>query len=137
MTPLEEAPTSRGHARKSEADPFYGVKAASVFWLAELGKAGNISQFSRVNNNVDFCNTCISIARQLDWSSGEKEVALYDSPHAHYSEWLEICPVVEGWVQFSSRCLFDVTGRRGGHHTLPLGIAPGSMLRDLMERMLR
>ena len=55
-----------------------------MFWLAELGKAGNISQFSRVNNNVDFCNTCISIARQLDWSSREKEVALYDSEHLVY-----------------------------------------------------
>ena len=37
-------------------------------------------------------------------------------------------------MQFSSRCLFDVTGRRGGHHTLPLGIAPGAVCR--MQRMM-
>ena len=52
-----------------------------MFWLAELGKAGNLNQFSGGNSNMDYCNTAVSIARQLDWSSKEKEVALYDSEH--------------------------------------------------------
>ncbi|CAL5223851.1 g6434 [Coccomyxa viridis] len=105
-----------------------------IMYSGWLGKAEKLWMFAGMHNILDVCSTAASIAQQWQWSESEKEVALYDSPHAHYSEWLEICPVVEGWVQFSSRCLFDVTGRRGGHHTLPLGIAPGSMLKQLMER---
>ena len=34
---------------------------------------------------------------------------------------------MKGRVQFSSRCLFDLTGKRGGDPHVPLGIAPGAV----------
>ncbi|CAL5223850.1 g6433 [Coccomyxa viridis] len=102
-----------------------------MFWLAELGKADNIWLFNGLNNIVDYCNAGAGIACQLNWSFSEKEVALYESPHAHYSQWLEISPVVNGEVHFSS--LNAVRGR-GGHPGLALGVAPGSMLQQLKKR---
>ncbi|CAL5223891.1 g6485 [Coccomyxa viridis] len=63
----------------------------------------------------------------------QSELALYDSPYSHYSEWVEICSIVKGRVQLTSVHALNIKGR---DEECPLGVAPGSMLQQLMTEDL-
>lgn len=43
-------------------------------------------------------------------------------PYSHYSEWVEICPIVKGRVQLTSVHALNIKGR---DEECPLGVAPG------------
>ena len=45
-------------------------------------------------------------------------------PNAPYTEWLEVCPIARGGVQFTT--LRALKGRKGRHPARPLGILSGA-----------
>ncbi|CAK0783616.1 hypothetical protein CVIRNUC_006815 [Coccomyxa viridis] len=82
------------------------------------------------DNSMDVMKDAAGIAYRLRWKLDEKELALYESPLAQYSEPLEICPLVDGQVHLTK--VHALKGK-GVTHTNPLGVASGSMLYQMAK----
>lgn len=103
-------------------------------WLAELGRPQTVWVYDTENNILDVMESVVGIAYRLKRKLDETEIALYDSPHSHYSEPLEICPIVNGQAQVTR---LHALAFKGLHHTCPLGVASGSMLRQLADKDIK
>lgn len=53
---------------------------------------------------------------------GAKAFPCAPGPDSHYTDWLEICPIVKGRVQLTK---IDALKGKGRNYRCPLGIAPG------------
>ena len=58
--------------------------------------------------------------------AGAKGFPCVPGPYSQYSDWLEICPIVNGRVQLTN---IPALKGKGQHFTCPLGVAPGAVSR--------